>query len=309
MAGLATVPVAGRPFGHWVLRELVRFGVREVLVPAAELAPARAMAATLPRPLLVTGTDAAPGGRVLRCDGGVLPLANLSRLLAAAAADARGGRLVLADGAETGLVVCGPDEPHPGTLPPTRADGPCLHAARPAELREAESALARPRPALFLDRDGVLNVDHGYVGTRDRWEWTPTARAAVAAATAAGWHVFIVTNQSGIARGHYDEAALHRLHDWVEDEVRRAGGTVDDWRYAPHHPQAPLPAWRADHPWRKPAPGMILDLIGRWGLDPARCTMVGDQPTDMAAAAAAGIAGVPFDGTDLLAVVTRILRG
>lgn len=163
------------------------------------------------------------------------------------------------------------------------------------------------RPALFLDRDGVVNVDHGYVGTRERFEWTPGAREAIRAATDAGWHVFVVTNQSGVARGHYDEAAVIALHRWMADEVRRAGGTIDDIRYCPFHEDAVVPAYRRASDWRKPAPGMLLDLMRAWELDPARCVLVGDQDSDMAAARAAGIAGERFTGGNLAEFVSPIL--
>ncbi len=163
------------------------------------------------------------------------------------------------------------------------------------------------RPALFLDRDGTINVDHGWVGTRDRFEWMPGAPAAIRAATEAGWHVFVVTNQSGIARGLYDEAALNDLHAWMADDIRRAGGTVDDLRYCPFHEDGTIPAYRRASDWRKPAPGMILDLIRAWELDPARCVLVGDQPSDLAAAASAGIAGRRFPGGDLADFVRPIL--
>ena len=121
----------------------------------------------------------------------------------------------------------------------------------------------------------------------------PGALETIRHATAAGWHVFVVTNQSGVARGLYDEAAVRTLLDWIGDEARRIGGTIDDTRYCPFHPEATVPAYRAVSDWRKPAPGMLLDLIRAWELDPARCVMIGDQPTDLAAAAAAGYRG-PF---------------
>ena len=164
------------------------------------------------------------------------------------------------------------------------------------------------RRALFLDRDGVINVDHGYVGSRDRFEWMPGAREAIRAATDAGWHVFVITNQSGVARGHYDEAAVTALHGWMIDEVRRAGGTIDDIRYCPFHPDAVVPAYRRVSDWRKPAPGMLLDLMRAWELDPARCVLVGDQETDMAAAAAAGISGRRFEGGNLADFVRPLLE-
>ena len=122
------------------------------------------------------------------------------------------------------------------------------------------------RRALFLDRDGVINVDHGYVGSRERFEWMPGAREAIRAATDAGWHVFVVTNQSGVARGLLRaRPTVQALHAWMADEMRRAGGTIDDLRYCPFHPEAVLAAYRDQaHPWRKPAPGMLLDLIRAW---------------------------------------------
>jgi D,D-heptose 1,7-bisphosphate phosphatase len=164
------------------------------------------------------------------------------------------------------------------------------------------------RRALFLDRDGVVNVDHGWVGTRERFEWGPGAREAIRAATEAGWHVFVVTNQSGVARGHYDEAAVVALHAWMTDEVRRAGGTIDDIRYCPFHEDAVVPAYRRASDWRKPAPGMLLDLMRAWELDPARCVLIGDQPSDMAAAEAAGIAAQRYEGGNLEELVRPILR-
>jgi D,D-heptose 1,7-bisphosphate phosphatase len=171
--------------------------------------------------------------------------------------------------------------------------------------REIPSLLRRR--ALFLDRDGVVNIDHGYVGSRDRFDWMPGALEAIRAATDAGWHVFVVTNQSGVARGHYDEAAVVALHDWMIDAVRRTGGTIDDIRYCPFHPEAVMPAYRRVSDWRKPAPGMLLDLMRTWELDAARCVLVGDQDSDMAAARAAGISALRFTGGDLADVIRPIL--
>ena len=180
-----------------------------------------------------------------------------------------------------------------GVLRGTVGDGYFRDIGTPEDYARAQQEIPRMlrRRALFLDRDGVINVDHGYVGSRDRFEWMPGAREAIRAATDAGWHVFVITNQSGVARGHYDEAAVTALHGWMIDEVRRAGGTIDDIRYCPFHPDAVVPAYRRVSDWRKPAPGMLLDLMRAWELDPARCVLIGDQPTDMAAAEAAGISG------------------
>jgi D-glycero-D-manno-heptose 1,7-bisphosphate phosphatase len=173
---------------------------------------------------------------------------------------------------------------------------------------DAELRTAPARRALFMDRDGVINADHGHVGSRQRFEWMPGALDAIRHATELGWHVFVVTNQSGVARGFYDEAAVTALLEWIADEARRHGGTIDDARYCPFHPLASEAAYRAVSDWRKPAPGMLLDLIRAWRLDPSRCLMIGDRPTDAEAAAAAGIAGQIFPGGNLLEFLRPVLE-
>ena len=180
----------------------------------------------------------------------------------------------------------------------------------PDDLARADRELPAvlQRRALFLDRDGTINIDYGWVGSRHRWEFVAGALDAIRMATAAGWHVFIVTNQSGIARGYYDVAAVEGLHGWVGDLVRQSGGTIDDVRIAPHHPNAMVAKFRGDSDWRKPKPGMLLDLLLAWRLDPARCILIGDQPTDIAAATAAGMPGYRFDGGNLADLVAPLLQ-
>lgn len=197
-----------------------------------------------------------------------------------------------------------------GALRATVLPGWFVDIGIPADLLRAQAELPRRlrRRALFLDRDGVINRDLGYVGSRERFHWTEGARAAIREATDAGWHVFVVTNQSGVARGHYAESDVAALHRWMTDEVRRAGGTIDDIRYCPFHPEAPLPAYRRASDWRKPGPGMLHDLLRAWRLDPADCVLIGDQPSDLAAAAAAGIRGVAFTGGDLRVAVEALLQ-
>lgn len=196
-----------------------------------------------------------------------------------------------------------------GALRANVGEGWFIDIGIPADLHRAQAELPRRlrRRALFLDRDGVCNIDHGWVGTRDRFEWVDGARDAIGAATARGWHVFVVTNQSGVARGFYTEDDVRALLRWMADDAMRAGGTVDDARFCPYHPEAPLPAYRRASDWRKPAPGMILDLLRTWDLDPARCLLVGDQDSDMAAARAAGVPGHKFGGGNLLRFVQPLL--
>ncbi|WP_428484173.1 HAD-IIIA family hydrolase [Rhodopila sp.] len=196
-----------------------------------------------------------------------------------------------------------------GALRGTLAEGYFRDIGVPDDFAQAQTEIPilLHRKALFLDRDGVLNIDHGHVGSRNRFTWVDGALDAVRAATSAGWHVFIVTNQSGVARGLYDEAAVRTLLEWIGDQARLRGGTIDDWRYCPFHPEAKLQSYRQAHDWRKPMPGMLLDLLRAWQVEASRAVMIGDQATDMQAAAAAGVAGYLFRGGNLLSFLRPIL--
>jgi D-glycero-D-manno-heptose 1,7-bisphosphate phosphatase len=162
-------------------------------------------------------------------------------------------------------------------------------------------------PAAFFDRDGVLNVDHGYTFEVDRLELIKGAGAALAACRAAGLLVFVVTNQSGIARGLYDESALAAFNTELRRRLAVDGGLIDDLRFCPHHPDAAVARYRRSCACRKPAPGMILDLAKAWNIDLTRSIMIGDKQSDMDAARAAGVAGYLFKGGDLLAFLADVL--
>ncbi|MBO9709825.1 MAG: HAD family hydrolase [Caulobacter sp.] len=162
----------------------------------------------------------------------------------------------------------------------------------------------RPLKAVFFDRDGVLNVDHGYVHDPATMEWTPGAREAVAALTQAGILTLVVTNQAGVARGYYEEAAVARMHAAMQAELASRGGRLDALYYCPFHKDAVVEAYRhEDHPDRKPNPGMVLRGLKDWNLDPADCVLIGDNETDVEAARRAGMDGLLFRDADLLAFI------
>lgn len=190
-------------------------------------------------------------------------------------------------------------------------DGFFIDIGVPDSLAEARRTIAGrlQRPALFLDRDGVLNHDDNYVGTSDRLRWMDGAAEAVRAANEAGAYVFVVTNQAGVAKGHYEEADVQTLHRWMSDSLRGCGAHVDDWRYCPYHAEATVAAYRQAHPWRKPEPGMLLDLMAHWPVDRSRSLLVGDQPTDLDAAAAAGVAALKFVGGNLAEAIGPWIDG
>ena len=343
---MARAPPISGTYLHWLLREVSRFGITHILL-LIELAPEdlERVLAGLPRVLDVRLSKPPQGAGLLAAlrhasavlhdrfvllDTAHSSISVLDRLMldhltpvsAVAALEGHAWHRVASESVRVGLEAL--DRSSPDCVRARSSSclsGQLCSSARKRKrvssqsyvglagsaLAQALSARQTSRPALFLDRDGVLNVDHGWVRTRERWEWMPGAKEAVCLATARGWHVFLVTNQSGIARGYYDEAAVHALHDWMLNEIMRAGGTVDDLRYCPYHPDAFVPEYRRHSDWRKPAPGMILSLLCAWEADPARSMLIGDQPTDMAAATAAGIAGHLFPGGDLLRFVTPLL--
>lgn len=161
--------------------------------------------------------------------------------------------------------------------------------------------------AVFLDRDGVLNRDHGYVATPERFDPVPGAAEAITWLNAQGRKVLFVTNQSGIARGHYSEEHFIGFTRWIENWLFARGAMIDATYYCPHHPTGGKGDYLQACGCRKPEPGMIRAGIADFALDPKRCFLVGDQVTDVGAAEAAGIPGHLFDGSNLETFVKSVM--
>jgi D,D-heptose 1,7-bisphosphate phosphatase len=186
--------------------------------------------------------------------------------------------------------------------------GPFIDIGVPADYKAAAARGEPRRGALFFDRDGVLNFDHGYTHEIETFAWLPGAREAIRLVNERGLYAFVVTNQSGVARGLYTEEDVWRLHAHMQRDLRPLGAHIDDFRYCPHHPEAEIAAYRRACDWRKPGPGMIRDLLAHWPVDLARSALIGDKDSDLAAARAAGVEGFMTHGeTGLDAFVAGVL--
>ncbi|QHO79449.1 D,D-heptose 1,7-bisphosphate phosphatase [Bradyrhizobium sp. CCBAU 051011] len=163
------------------------------------------------------------------------------------------------------------------------------------------------RPAVFFDRDGVLNEDSGYVFEISKLRWIDGAREAVKAVNDAGCFAFVVTNQSGVARGLYEETHIKALHQCMADDLAKIGARIDAFEYCPFHPEASIERYRRASYRRKPAPGMINDLLERFPVDVGRSILIGDKATDLEAARASGIKGYLYVSGHLARFVKPLL--
>jgi len=143
--------------------------------------------------------------------------------------------------------------------------------------------------ALFLDRDGVINLDIGYVKNVEGIEFTEGIFDLTRTAVSLGYRVIIVTNQSGIGRGYFTETEFSELMEWMRRKFSAEGCSLDGIYFCPFHPIDGVGEYQQDSIMRKPQPGMVLQAISDFSLDPGTCVLVGDRPSDIEAGRAAGV--------------------
>jgi D-glycero-D-manno-heptose 1,7-bisphosphate phosphatase len=152
--------------------------------------------------------------------------------------------------------------------------------------------MTTPRPALFLDRDGVVNIDVQFLHRIEECRFSDGIFDVTAEFARRGFAIVIASNQSGIARGLYGEATFARLMDWMRGEFTRRGVGIDGVYFAPTHASDGVGPYRRESQWRKPAPGMFRQAASDLMLDLGRSVSVGNQPSDLDASRAAGIGGL-----------------
>ena len=203
-----------------------------------------------------------------------------------------------------------PDLVRRGALRGRIYDRPFLDIGVPADFARAQTWAPEvlTRGAVVFDRDGVLNEEVGYAHRPDQIVWVARAAEAVKAVNDAGLYAFVATNQAGVAHGLYGAADVEALHAWMNAALMAQGAHIDAFAYSPYHPGGVVEAYRREDPaCRKPNPGMLTDLFARFAVERARSAMIGDRESDMAAAKAAGVEGLLFEGGDLMALVQPLI--
>lgn len=189
-------------------------------------------------------------------------------------------------------------------------DRPFIDIGVLIDLSRAQTAVPEwfRRPAIFFDRDGVINRDNRYVYRPGDFEWLPGAQEAIKIANDRGAFVFVVTNQAGVARGYYTEDDVRALHTWINEELGTLGAHVDAFYHCPRHPEGTRMGYQMVCDCRKPAPGLLNQACNDWPVRRDKSILLGDKPIDLAAAAAAGISGrLVREGEDIAAIVAKLL--
>lgn len=196
-----------------------------------------------------------------------------------------------------------------GRLEARKFDGYFIDMGLPDTYEQAkrEIPLQWVRPCAFLDRDGVLNVDAGYTHRRDDLCWIDGAQEAIFELNNAGYLVIVVTNQAGVAHGHYKEEDVAAFHDEMARQLRLIGAHIDAFYACPFHQDAKIAHYRhPNHPDRKPNAGMLERALREWQIDTRRSFLIGDKQSDLTASSAVGVEGHLFGGGNLLAFVRSI---
>ena len=155
------------------------------------------------------------------------------------------------------------------------------------------------KPAIFLDRDGVINIDKGYVCQISDFEWIEEAKEAIKYLREKDYYIFVVTNQSGIARGYFTEKEVNILHKFINNELKKVNTYIDEFFYSPYHPINKKLYGNLSH-LRKPNTGMLELASKKWNIDLSKSLLIGDSATDMECANNFEIDGYLFEGGSLL---------
>ncbi len=147
-------------------------------------------------------------------------------------------------------------------------------------------------PAVFLDRDGTINEEMGYINHLDRFIILPKVGEAIKLLNTHNFRVIVTSNQAGVAMGYFPEGFVKELHRYLKDRLAKEGAYLDAIYYCPHHPRAKVASYRMDCPFRKPRIGMILKAKEEFDLDLSKCYVVGDKFTDIEFANNAGLKGI-----------------
>jgi D-glycero-D-manno-heptose 1,7-bisphosphate phosphatase len=174
----------------------------------------------------------------------------------------------------------------------------------PSDFQSAQMSVPKclTRPAVFFDRDGVLNEDVHYLSSPENFRWIDGAKLAIKQLNDSGYYVFVVTNQAGVARGYYDVNVVEALHAWMQEELRAIGAHVDAFYFCPHHPD-----FTGDCGCRKPEPGMLLQAMKEWPIISKDSFLIGDKSWDIVAADRAVICGHLFMGGNLYDFVKYLI--
>jgi D,D-heptose 1,7-bisphosphate phosphatase len=197
-----------------------------------------------------------------------------------------------------------------GELLGTAAHGSFIDIGIPDDFARAQTLLPAymKRKAAFLDRDGVLNRDDGYVHRPEQIVWVPGAIEAVRWLNDRGFYVFVVTNQGGVAHGYYTENHVHELHFWMQQQLQAQGAHIDAFEHSPFHPDGKVEAYARESELRKPQAGMLHKLQREWAVELKGSFMIGDRDSDVEAAIAGGVPGHKFAAGNLLESVRKIVE-